>query len=80
MPAELPSRPSWTPRPNEPVLVGDLSATDHVFGIKLANGACPALVHEVRITTAARYYDFIFLLDEPSTSVVAQLLDSATVQ
>jgi uncharacterized protein YgiM (DUF1202 family) len=80
VPAGLPSRSTWTARPNEPVLVGDLSATDHVFGIKLANGGCPALVHEVRITTATRYYDFIFLLDEPSTSVVAQLLDSATVQ
>ncbi len=44
------------------------------------DSGCPALVHEVRITTAARYYDLIFLLDEPSSSVVAQLLDSATVQ
>jgi hypothetical protein len=79
-PAGLPSRSTWTARPSEPVLVGDLSATDRVFGIRLANGGCPALVHEVRITTAARYYDFIFLLDEPSSSVVAQLLDSATVQ
>jgi uncharacterized protein YgiM (DUF1202 family) len=79
-PAGLPSRSTWTARPSEPVLVGDRSATDRVFGIRLANGGCPALVHEVRITTAARYYDFIFLLDEPSSSVVAQLLDSATVQ
>jgi hypothetical protein len=80
VPAGLPSRSSWIARPTEPVLVGDLSATDHVFGISLAGAGCPALVHEVRLTTTARYYDFIFLLDEPSSSVVAQLLDSATVQ
>jgi hypothetical protein len=80
VPAGIPSRPSWTARPTEPVLVGDLSATDRVFGISLAGAGCPAVVHEVRITTTARYYDFIFLLDEPSSSVVAQLLDSATVQ
>jgi uncharacterized protein YgiM (DUF1202 family) len=79
-PAGLPSRSSWIARPSQPVLVGDLSATDRVFGIRLADAACPALVHEVRITTTARYYDFIFLLDEASSSVVAQLLDSATVQ
>ena len=57
-----------------------LSATDRVFSIRLAGGGGPALVHVVRITTTANYYDFIFLLDEPSSSVVAQLLDSATVQ
>jgi uncharacterized protein YgiM (DUF1202 family) len=80
VPAGLPSRSSWTARPTEAVLVGDLSASDHVFGIRLAGAGCPALVHEVRITTATRYYDFIFVMDEPSSSVVAQLLDSATVQ
>jgi hypothetical protein len=80
VPVGLPSRSSWTAHPTEPVLVGDLPATDRVFGIRLAESGCPALVHEVKITTTARYYDFIFLLDEPSSSVVAQLLDSATVQ
>jgi uncharacterized protein YgiM (DUF1202 family) len=79
VPGGLPRQSTWTARPTEQVLVGDLPATDHVFGITLP-GACPALVHEVRITTATRYYDFLFLLDEPSSSVVAQLLDSATVQ
>jgi hypothetical protein len=79
-PAALPRRSTWTARPTEQVLVGDLPATDHVFGIGLTGGGCPALVHEVRIATTANYYDFIFLLDEPSSSVVAQLLDSATVQ
>ena len=80
VPAGLPSRSTWTARPTEQVLVGDLPATDLVFGVRLAGSSCPALVHEVRITTTARYYDFIFVLDEPSSSVVAQLLDSATVQ
>jgi len=80
VPARLPSRSTWTPRSTEQVLVGDLPATDRVFGTRLAGSSCPALVHEVRIATTARYYDFIFLLDEPSSSVVAQLLDSATVQ
>jgi hypothetical protein len=80
VPAGLPSRSTWTARPTASVLVGDLSATDHVFGIRLAGAGCPALVHEVRISTATRYYDFIFVMDEPSSSVVAQLLDSATVQ
>ena len=80
VPAGLPSRSTWTPRPIEQVLVGDLPATDRVFGVRLAGSGCPALVHEVRITTTARYYDLIFVLDEPSSSVVAQLLDSATVQ
>jgi uncharacterized protein YgiM (DUF1202 family) len=80
VPAGLPSRSSWTARPTEQVLVGDLSASDRVFGIRLASAGCPALLHEVRITTAAHYYNLIFLLDEPSSSVVAQLLDSATVQ
>jgi len=79
VPAGLPSRSTWTSRPTEQVLVGDLPATDRVFGIKLA-GSCPAVVHEVRVTTTARYYDFLFLLDESSSSVIAQLLDSATVQ
>lgn len=51
-----------------------------VFGITLAGGSCPALLHQVRITTATRYYDCTFLLDEPSSSVVGPLLDSATVQ
>jgi hypothetical protein len=79
-PAGLPSRTAWATLPSEPVLVGDLTATDLVFSIRLADGGCPALVHDVRITTTARYYDFIFVVDEPSSSVVAQLLDSATVQ
>ena len=80
VPAGLPNRSTWTARPAEQVLVGDLPAIDHVFGVTLAGGGCPALVHEVRITTATRYYDFLFLLDAPSSSVVAQLLDTATVQ
>ena len=79
-PGSLPSRSTWTARPTEPVLIGDVSATDRVYGIKLAGAACPGLVHEVRVTTTAHYYDLIFLVDEPSSSVVAQLLDSATVQ
>jgi hypothetical protein len=78
--APLPDRSTWTPRSTEQVLVGDLPATDGVFGVKLAGSGCPALVHEVRITTTAHYYDLVFLLDESSSSVVAQLLDSATVQ
>jgi uncharacterized protein YgiM (DUF1202 family) len=80
VPAGLPGRSTWTARPTEQVLVGDLPASDRVFSIRLASGGCPALVHEVRITTTAHYYDFIFLLDESSSSVVAQLLDSATAQ
>ena len=80
VPAGLPSRSAWKARPTEQVLVGDLPATDRVFGVGVAPSSCPALVHEVRITTSARYYDFIFVLDEPSSSVVSQLLDSATVQ
>ena len=80
VPAPLPSRSTWTARPTAQVLVGDLPATDRVFGVKLAGSGCPALVHEVRITTTSRYYDLLFLLDEPSSSLVAQLLDSATVQ
>jgi SH3 domain-containing protein len=80
VPAGLPPRSTWTARSTEQVLVGDLPATDRVFGIRLAGGGCSALVHEVRITTTTRYYDLLFLLDEPSSSVVAQLLDSATVQ
>ena len=79
-PASLPSRSTWTARSTEQTLVGDLPATDRVFGIRLAGSGCAALVHEVRITTTTRYYDLIFLLDEPNSSVVAQLLDSATVQ
>jgi hypothetical protein len=80
VPAGLPSRSTWTARSTEQALVGDLPVTDLVFSIRLASGGCPALVHEVRIATTIRYYDLIFLLDEPSSSVVAQLLDSATVQ
>ena len=79
VPAGVPPRSTWTARSAEQALVGDLPATDRVFGIRLARG-CAALVHEVRLTTTTRYYDLIFLLDEPSSSVVAQLLDSATVQ
>ena len=80
VPAGLPPRATWTARPVEQALVGDLPAADHVFDIRLAGGSCAELVHEVRITTTARYYDLIFLLDEPSSSVVTQLLDSATAQ
>jgi uncharacterized protein YgiM (DUF1202 family) len=80
VPAGLPSRSTWTARPVAQVLVGDLPVTDRVFGVGLAGSGCPALVHEVRLTTTARYYDLVFVLDEPSSSVVAQLLDSATVQ
>ena len=80
VPAGLPPRATWTARPVEQALVGDLPAADHVFDIRLAGGSCAELVHEVRITTTARYYDLIFLLDEPSSLVVTQLLDSATVQ
>ena len=80
VPASLPRRSSWTARPTEQILVGDLPATDRVFGVNLADSGCPALVHEVRIATTSRYYDLIFLLDDPSSSLVAQLLDSATVQ
>ena len=52
------------------------------FRIELQHPAAAEqiLVHEVRVTTTTRYYDLIFLVDEPSSSVVAQLLDSATVQ
>jgi hypothetical protein len=80
VPAGLPGRPTWTARSTDQALVGDLPATDRVFGIRLSGSGCPALVHEVRITTTTHYYGLIFLLDEPSSSVVAQLLDSATVQ
>jgi SH3 domain-containing protein len=80
VPAPLPRRSTWTARSAEQVVVGDLPATDRVFGVKLAGSDCPALVHEVRIATTAHYYDLVFLLDESSSSVVAQLLDSATVQ
>jgi hypothetical protein len=80
VPAGLPARSTWTGRSAEPALVGDLPVTDRLFGIKLAGSGCAALIHEVRVTTTTRYYDLIFLLDEPSSSVVAQLLDSATVQ
>jgi hypothetical protein len=80
VPADLPSRSLWTARSTDQALVGDLPATDHVFGVRLAGSGCPALLHEVRVTTTTRYYDFIFLLDERSSAVVAQLLDSATTQ
>ncbi len=80
VPGGLPRRSTWTARAVEQALVGDIPATDRVFGVRLAGGGCPALVHEVRITTTSHYYDLIFVLDEPSSSVVAQLLDSATVQ
>jgi uncharacterized protein YgiM (DUF1202 family) len=80
VPAGLPPRSTWTARSTDQALVGDLPATDRVFGIRLSGSGCPALVHEVRITTTTHYYGLIFLLDEPSSSVVAQLLDSATVQ
>ena len=80
VPTGLPPRATWTARSVEQVLVGDLPATDRAFGIRLAGSGCPALVHEVRVTTTTRYYDLIFVLDESSSSVVAQLLDSAIVQ
>lgn len=79
VPAALPRPATWVEHSTEQTLVGDLPATDHVFGITLAGG-CPALVHQVRITTTTLYYDFLFLLDEPSSSIVGQLLDSARVQ
>jgi uncharacterized protein YgiM (DUF1202 family) len=80
VPPDMPRRSLWTARSTEQALVGDLPATDHVFGVQLAGSGCPALLHEVRVTTTSRYYDFIFLLDEGSSPVVAQLLDSATLQ
>ena len=80
VPAGLPSRSTWTQRSTEQTLVGDLPASDRIFSIRMVSGGCPAIVHEVRITTTIRYYGFIFLVDESSSSVVAQLLDSATVQ
>lgn len=80
LPAPLPARSTWSPRSTDQVLVGDLPATGRVSSIRLAGSGCPALVHEVRMATASRYYDLVFLLDESSSSVVAQLLDSATVQ
>src|SRR5207248_11138681 len=61
-PASLPSRSTWTARSTEQTLVGDLPATDRVFGIRLAGSGCAALVHEIRLTTTTRYYDLIFLL------------------
>jgi len=80
VPSGLPRRSAWTAVSTEPTLVGDLPATDRVFGIKLGGSGCPAVVHQVRIATTTHYYDFTFLLDASSSSVVAQLLDSATVQ
>jgi hypothetical protein len=80
VPPGLPSRSTWTARSSEQTLVGNTAAIDLVFSVRLAGSGCPALVHEVRVGTTARYYDLIFLLDEPSSPVVAQLLDSATVQ
>jgi hypothetical protein len=80
VPAGLPPRSAWTARSAEQALVGDLPATDRVFAIRLGGSGCAALVHEIRVSTTTRYYDLIFLLDEPSSSVVGQLLDSATVQ
>jgi uncharacterized protein YgiM (DUF1202 family) len=80
VPSGLPQRSMWTARSANQALVGDLPATDHVFSIRLTGSSCAAVLHEVRVTTTTRYYDLIFLLDEPSSSVVAQLLDSATVQ
>jgi hypothetical protein len=80
VPSGLPRRSTWTVVSTEQTLVGDLPATDRVFSIRLRGSGCPAVVHQVRIATTGHYYDFIFLLDAPSSSVVAQLLDSATVQ
>jgi hypothetical protein len=80
VPSVLPRPSTWTVLSTEQTLVGDLPATDRVFNIRLGAGGCPALVHQVRVATTAHYYDFIFLLDAPSSSVAAQLLDSATVQ
>ena len=80
VPSGLPRRSAWTVVSAEPTVVGDLPATDRVFSIKLGGSGCLAVVHQVRIATTTHYYDFTFLLDAPSSSVVAQLLDSATVQ
>ena len=80
VPASLPPRSTWTQRSSEQTLVGDLPASDRIFSIRLASGSCPALIHEVRITTTTSYYGLIFLVDESSSSVVGQLLDSATVK
>ena len=80
VPAGLPGRSTWSQRSSEQTLVGDLPARDRIFSIAMAGSGCPALISEVRITTTTRYYGFIFLVDESSSSVVAQLLDSATVQ
>jgi Bacterial SH3 domain len=79
VPSGLPARSNWKTRATEQVLVGDHAAMDHVSRV-LLSGSCPAIVHEVAVTTTTRYYDFLFVLDEPSSSVVAQLLDSATLQ
>ena len=79
VPAGLPARSSWKAHAAEQVLVGDRPATDHVSGVVLGGG-CPAIVQEVAVTTTTRYYDFLFVLDELSSSVVAQWLDSATVK
>lgn len=80
VPSGLPRRSTWTAVSSEPTLVGDLPATDRVFSVRLGDSGCPAQLHLVRIATTAHYYDFIFLLDAPNSSIVAQLLDSATVQ
>jgi uncharacterized protein YgiM (DUF1202 family) len=79
VPAALPRPATWVEHSSQQTLVGDLPGTDHVFGITLAGG-CTALVHQVRIATSTRYYDFLFLLDETTSSIVGQLLDSASVQ
>jgi Bacterial SH3 domain len=80
MPASVPLRSTWREGSQGRVLVGDLPAVDRVFSITLVGGGCPAVVHEVRVSTASRYYIFRFLLDEPSSAVVAQALDSATLE
>lgn len=59
----------------QPAPVG---ASDHVFDVDL--GSCQALVHEIRLSTAAREYDFFFITDPTTAGVVAEVLDSVTVR
>jgi Bacterial SH3 domain len=80
VPGVLPDRSTWAALTPEVVVVGDFPAIDQAFAIALAGGGCQALVHQIRLVTTTRYYDFIFLVDKASSPVVAQLLDSATAQ
>src|SRR5207302_2963938 len=63
VPAGLPPRSAWTARPTERALVGDLPATDRVFGVRLAGSACAALVHALRCPTAALCAHLVSPLD-----------------